>query len=238
MQTTQQRSSARASPSHQSGRTFTRPRTLLLRVRWSRLFQVRFVVCGTVGLSVAHAVGLVGLSAPSLFVYTLSGRLSLNFSGLKLLVLPLVSTVRGPAASESTAVLASARSEPLGSSGTSESLCARCAPSAVARAPLEHREMIGTWRRLYSSSHASQSFEDYLATLQLSLSTYRPIMEREGHEGRGCRRQQGTQGPWHTAAKHQALQPPERHDFCALGCLSFPRVPARRLKHVRESMIA
>ena len=43
--------------------------------------------------------------------------------------------VCGPAASESTAVLASARRRPLGSSGTSGSLRAGCAPSAIARAP-------------------------------------------------------------------------------------------------------
>ncbi|KAI0283253.1 hypothetical protein BC826DRAFT_973802 [Russula brevipes] len=49
------------------------------------------------------------------------------------LALHLDSTVRGPAASESTAVLASARSRPLGPSGTSKTPYAGSAPSAVGR---------------------------------------------------------------------------------------------------------
>jgi hypothetical protein len=49
-------------------------------VFWS--WQVRFAVCH----SVAHAVGLAGLSAPSLFAYTPPGRLSLNVSGVRWLL--------------------------------------------------------------------------------------------------------------------------------------------------------
>ncbi len=59
------------------------------------------------------------------------------------LVLRLVSTVRGPAASESTAVLASARSRPLWPSSTLEVPGAGCAPSAVARPPPPSSVKIG-----------------------------------------------------------------------------------------------